>query len=107
MWWWTTARATIYRQAVGTTNADGLLTERQVADESGLAAELVSSLIPRASADTEAYDEMGLWRAKVAKRLLDNGVRMNLVKMAVREPLSIAELRATVENAELWGGPST
>ncbi len=90
---------------VGTTNADGLLTERQVADESGLAAELVSSLIPRASADAEVYDETGLWRAKVAKMLLDNGVRMNLVKVAVREPLTVAQLRATAENAP--AGPST
>ncbi|OFJ54601.1 hypothetical protein [Mycolicibacterium grossiae] len=77
-----------------------------MADESGLAAELVSSLIPRASADTEVYDEMGLWRAKVAKLLLDSGARMNLVKVAVREPLSVAELRATVENANAWAGPS-
>ena len=88
---------------MGTTNADGLFTERQVADESGLAAELVSSLIPRASADTEVYDEIGLWRAKVAKLLLDAGVRMNLVKAAVHEPRSVAELRYTVENA--WVGP--
>lgn len=88
---------------VGTTNADGFFTERQVADESGLAAELVSSLIPRVSADAEVYDEIGLWRAKVAKMLLDNGVRMNLVKVAVREPLTVAQLRATVENA--WARP--
>lgn len=76
-----------------------------MADESGLAAELVSSLIPRASADAEVYDETGLWRAKVAKMLLDNGVRMNLVKVAVREPLTVAQLRATAENAP--AGPST
>lgn len=49
---------------------------------------------------------MGLWRAKVAKLLLDSGARMNLVKVAVREPLSVAELRATVENANAWAGPS-
>jgi sirohydrochlorin ferrochelatase len=79
---------------VGTTNADGLLTERQVADQSGLAAEL------------ESNDETGLWRAKVAKLLLDSGVRMKLVKVAVREPLSVAELRATVENANAWAGRS-
>lgn len=89
---------------VGTTNGDRLLSERQVADGSGLTVELVSSLIPRASADAEVYDEIGLWRAKVAKLLLDNGVRLNIVKVAVREPLTVAQLRATVENA--WAGPS-
>jgi hypothetical protein len=97
---------TIYRQVVGTTNPDGLLTERQVADESGLAVELVSSLIPRASAGAEVYDETGLWRARVAKMLLDNGIRMNLVKLAVREPVPVAELRAVVESLNAWSGPS-
>jgi hypothetical protein len=104
--WWTTAPETIYRQVVGTTSADGLLTERQVADESGLAAELVSSWIPRslevdqAELDGDAaavYDELGLWRAKVAKLLLDMNVRMNLIKAAVHETATIDQCRYTVE----------
>lgn len=104
--WWTAAPETIYRQAVGTTSADGLLTERQVANESGLAAELVSSLIPRSlevdqaelNEDAAVYDELGLWRAKVAKLLLDMNVRMNLIKAAVHETATIDQLRYTVEN---------
>lgn len=103
--WWTTPPETIYRHGVGTTNADGLLTEQQVAAQSGLAAELVSSLIPRAaeaSGDAAVYDEVGLWRAKVAKMLVDNGILMNLVRMAVHEPLTVEQLRATVEEAQKW-----
>ena len=48
---------------------------------------------------TEAYDEVGLWRANVAKLLLNKGVRVYLVKVTVREPLTVAQLRATVKTA--------
>lgn len=90
--------------AMASTSHDGLLSEDQVAAESGLAGPLVSTLIPRAAAITEntysseaaVYDEVGLWRAKVAKLLLNHGIRMDLVHLAVREPLSLQELRATV-----------
>jgi hypothetical protein len=37
---------------------------------------------------------------------LDNGIRMNLVKLAVREPVPVAELRAVVESLNAWSGPS-
>ena len=109
--WWTTPSQTIYLHGVGTTNADELFTEHQVAAESGLAAELVSSLIPRSaeavgatsdSGDVAVYDEVGLWRAKVAKLLLDQGILLNLVRMAVHEPLTVEQLRATVEDAQRW-----
>lgn len=98
----------LYLQRMASTNAGGLLSARQVAAESGLAGPLVSTLIPRASGITEdvthspeaeVYDEVGLWRAKVAKLLLDHGIRMQLVHVAVREPLSCEQLRATVEGA--------
>lgn len=77
----------------------GLLSENQVAAESGLAGPLVSMLIPRAAHGSEAkpYDEVALWRAKVAKLLLENGIRMNYVQVAVREPLDCDQLRATIE----------
>lgn len=76
-----------------------------MAKESGLAGPLVAELIPRASStdsderfisDVRAYDEVGLWRAKVAKLLLDNNIRPNFVRLACREPLTVEQLRATV-----------
>lgn len=81
------------------TSHGGLLSESQVAAESGLAGPLVSMLIPCAAygSPAELYDELGLWRAKVAKLLLDHGIRMNYVQLAVREPLSCGQLRATLE----------
>ncbi|MBU8841578.1 hypothetical protein [Mycolicibacterium goodii] len=85
---------------MASTNAHGLLSEQEVAAQSGLAVELVSSLIPASEVAAEGvavYDEIGLWRAKVAKLLLDRNVRMNLVKAAVHEPLTCDQLRATVE----------
>ncbi len=77
----------------------GLLSEDQVAAESGLSGPLVAVLIPSAAngSPVELYDELGLWRAKVAKLLLDHGIRMNYVQLAVREPLNCDQLRATLE----------
>lgn len=85
--------------AMAATSQGGLLSEDQVAAASGLTGPLVSILIPRAAYSSEAalYDEVGLWRAKVAKMLLEHGIRMNYVQVAMREPLSCGQLRATLE----------
>lgn len=91
---------------MASTSAAGLPSQYQVATESGLAGALVSELIPRAStadaseqysADAKVYDEVGLWRAKVAKIMLDNEIRLNFVRLAVCQPLTCEQLRATVE----------
>lgn len=114
--WWTALTETIYGHGVGKTDAGRLLTQHQVAAESGLAADLVPSLIPRSSGFAEdapdsgeapAYDEVGLWRAKLAKLLLDQGIGMNFVRVAVHEALTCAQLQVTVESIEKGGAPTT
>lgn len=83
-----------------------LLSGDQVAAASGLTGPLVSALIPLAPtvdasgpyhSAAKVYDETGLWRAKVAKLLLDSGIRHHYVQVAVREPLTVAQLQATIE----------
>lgn len=91
--------------AMASSSSGELFSEDQVAKESGLEGPLVAELIPRAlstdageeySSDARAYDEVGLWRAKIAKILLDNNIRTNLVRLACRETLTVEQLRATV-----------
>ncbi|MDX1886837.1 hypothetical protein [Mycolicibacterium sp. 120270] len=77
------------------------LCERDVAQRSGLPGPLVADLLPRLPTpidvdytDTaQVYDEDSAYRARLAVHMLHNGIRLRFIRLAVREPMTLAELK--------------